>query len=916
MRLAMLLGVCAVLVAGAVHAQDVDLGKALKPAWGDLAKIATRLTAYNQHDDAATASYTCCKVRQEKEIKAATKANIEFLNHYADTSFAPSTLMHYSYVASFRPESYRDQEYGYRLLLENYPDSDFANDAAWMLGSLCMQDHERDRAIKVFELLVRTWPQSVWAPAALHQLTTLYEQAGQPKAALDALNALAYRYPKSEFCPGALYSLACRFERERDWSHAIRACKDLLRDFPYSKMADDAAYKLAHCERDSGDAKAALASYDGFIRDFRGSTLANQAMREANSVLDKLGPKYRKHVRYNPDAFDVAKETAKLFDEDAVQLLNNGRHAAAIAKYREFIDRFPGNDHWDDAWFQIGMAYLKQDQLFQGINTAAGPEDLASYQEDYQASTDTSNPIPATGKLSAVKEAVEAFRVIANKLRGSERQCEALGMIARCYTPYGDIDSEPTGDAAYTHQEIAIHFPFNSTRLPWFADGALPVFSLCKLMDWYVNPANWETAQQIYPELSREYPEVFPTGLEGDKEAFYELMGLYHAKTAFAYMEMNHHIKYAMGVGNLLPDSRYFRSAMLMDRGDFAQAASLLQPLAAQPTNELAAQATYLYAQANAKLGRWEEARKAFSEIVTRHPDSGLKDDAERSWSQYQHAGENPQLLNLTEEMAKVQQTFGIDPVNMDVYVGDRCVVFAPHTRAALMRMYNMPNIWDEAQGILRDWAGLPDNEKLTIVVDHGAEATFGNPFKVPGVQIQDPPNWGLGMTQIAANVLAQAIPKLAGNQDLLAGIGYFVASSLQYDLVTETRDTIGSATAVKLPQQEVVNARNAALKALENYIIAGEDAALNRDAVAGMMYSLLDGQGFSKDRLINREPYRAFFAKLKELPGDTSPKSAFAIAAVTAFGDGIAQQLKDWRLPLPKATKPGEAVVKVGPTQ
>ena len=41
--------------------QEFDIGSTLTSSFRDLALLPTRLTYYNQHEDAALASYTCCK---------------------------------------------------------------------------------------------------------------------------------------------------------------------------------------------------------------------------------------------------------------------------------------------------------------------------------------------------------------------------------------------------------------------------------------------------------------------------------------------------------------------------------------------------------------------------------------------------------------------------------------------------------------------------------------------------------------------------------------------------------------------------------------------------------------------------------------------------------------------------------------
>jgi len=895
--------------------QDFDIGSTLTTSFRDIALLPTRLTYYNQHEDAALASYTCCKKKQEKEIQAALVANAAFLHRFSDTPYADDTYLHYAYVSSFKPEAFRNEEWGYRSLVEIFPDSDLADDAAWRLGNLYQKDYDHEQAIEVFEYLVDKWPDSTWADDALCLLLTEYTRTANEQAALDTLNQLAYDYPKSEFCPRALHMLANKYMEVQDYESAINVSADLIRDFRFSDYADDAQMRIAEALRRMGDLQGALQAYDLLIEEWHGSTLTTRAMGEANTLIRRLQQMRKMPFGepYEPRAWNPAKEAEELWNAEAKHYQNNGMHDKAVEKFMEFIERFPGHDRWDDAWFEIGQTYWRQHMLFDEINQAAGPEDIARVREDYVASTGDTGPVPTDGNLSALEDAMDAYARIANDFHGSSLQCMALGMVARCYTPYGEIDSDKVRpDAAYTYQEIVIHFPFNSARFDFFTDASVPVFSFCKLIKFYANPKNWEYAQQMYPDLSAEYPGIFPQDLEQNRDAFYELMNLYNLKVSFAYYEMSKHIKYALGPRDLLPEAHLFQSAMLMAQGDFARAAELLEPVANMQGHDLVPPALYLYAQANVKLGNWDAAQWAFSKIVDEHANSGLADDARMCWQQYEEAAADPTKHNFSEAAQKVYARYGINPEYMDTYVSDGCVVFCPYTRAPLMRMYNMPNIWDEAQSVMRDWAELKSKGRVTIVVDTGSARDSGNPFKVPGSAIKDPPQWNLGLVQIAANVLAEGVPHLSKSRDLLGGIAEFAAASLQYDLVTETRDAIGSAAAVKLPQEDVIRAREGCLKALADYVIQGEDAKLNGRVVAGMMYSLLDSNGFTKTRLIDREPYRSFFAKLRDIGADTKSGKAFAVGATAAFGENCAQQLKDWRLPLPQ-TASVEGDVKVG---
>jgi hypothetical protein len=273
-----------------------------------------------------------------------------------------------------------------------------------------------------------------------------------------------------------------------------------------------------------------------------------------------------------------------------------------------------------------------------------------------------------------------------------------------------------------------------------------------------------------------------------------------------------------------------------------------------------------------------------------RHED-GLKDDAELCAKG---------VPDCSEYAAQVKAKFGVDAQNMDAYVGDNVVVFAPFTVAAKMREYNIPNIWDRSVKILREWMGSKDTAKTVVLVDPADRTSAGNPIMVPACQINDPPNWALGLRELALNAAQDAVgSRFANNSAILGGLADFGAASLQYELVTETRDAIGSAEAVKLPQEAVINARQAALKSLEDYVRATDTGNVNTQVVSGMMYALLDAKGFSKDRLIDREPYRKFFAALRAMPDGNAGIEAFACALNHCFGDTCGEQFKQWRLPV-----------------
>jgi hypothetical protein len=160
---------------------------------------------------------------------------------------------------------------------------------------------------------------------------------------------------------------------------------------------------------------------------------------------------------------------------------------------------------------------------------------------------------------------------------------------------------------------------------------------------------------------------------------------------------------------------------------------------------------------------------------------------------------------------------------------------------------------------------------------------------------IADPPQWSLGLEQLAGCYVSTATTGKLGSleQTFSQGLARFAAASLQYDLVTETRDAIGSAAAVALPQEEVIRTRERSLKALEEYVREQKSATdVTADVACGMLFTLLDARGFSRSKLVDREPLRDLFASLKREGG-----ADLAGALNTCLGGGCDQLLQQWNL-------------------
>lgn len=867
-----------VLLIGPALAEEqcFNIGQALGRSFSEIALLPTRLTVYNQHDDAARATYTCCKPWQEKEIALALKANAAFLMRYPNSDYADDTYMHNARVNSVKRD-FRAELEAYQALLRNTPDSDLADDAAWGLAQLFIRDQDHGLAIDALNYLISRWPESTWADDAHLALAQQFSQVDDEPGYLATLEALVRRYPKADCCAQGLWMLAEKYREVENYEAAIAACEDLIRRYPYSDYLDDAQFGIAECLRHMGRAREALDAYCALIERLPGSSLSNRAIREANTLARNIsGAPPTAPALYNAEVFDPGRDAQDLWDY-AQHLQNYRAFNDAIGRYREFMDRFPGSDNYDDAMFNIGVCYQQMNILFQDINKASGPEDLYSMQSRYQDATGRQETIPSGRELSAVRDAASAFAMVVNRFVGSPLRDDALYQIAKTYE-----DSELTEDMVYTYLQLVAYLPGSEYEME----------ALYEVLKYFSDPRHYDNAAKMYPTLAAIYDNVFPPGLEKSRTEFLALMSAYFKHVDFGWMEYHHHhIPYRVAVADLLPDAAYNLATLNMARGNFQYAQKQLEFLLKKPTHDLCGPATYLNALAFERRGKLEQARSEYQKVINNFPDSGLADDARLALSNL--GGAIP-----AEAFAAVTSQLDYQVPNTDWYDGTGVVVFAPYLVTVKMRQYNLPNIWEEAQRQLHAWTGTQPEGRLVIAIDPGCRRVDGEPMLLPGCKIGDPPDWSLGFEGMARVHINRVTNNLLAGGPYVDGLARFAAASLQYDLVTETRDAIGSASAVVLPQEDVIRARERALKALEEYVRAGGQA--DADVIAGMLYELLNQYGYSETRLIDRQPLTQFFAALSASKNGNLPAGphAFSYGLASVFGGGCVQQLRSWGLP------------------
>jgi TolA-binding protein len=408
-----------------------------------VAALSSRLTIFNSHDDAARATYTCCRPDQKEEIERALKANEAFLTLNGDSEYADDTLIHNARIYSVSRNFRRELE-SLLALADKYPDSDFTDDALWRASRMYCMDANHATEMQLLRLLIRKYPRSNYADDALAAIAKELRDARDEAGALASLQLLSRAYPVSDHCDRALFELGQKYQSVGNNQGAITTYQTLIRNLPASDLADDALLQIGNCYRAMKMDSAALNAYRQLIVGSPGSELTRDAARESNAIQPGLYDLKRVVIS------DTAKDT---FDR-AMHFLRFRQYADGVAAFKAFLQRFPGNERCDDAVFQIGKCYREMNELMSKINAAQGPEDVFRLTPEWQEAARSKSSAPVGKGIETGTNAVSAFSVLVVRMRGSNLRDDALYEIAKCYE---DVKNDRV--AAQAYQQLIALFP-------------------------------------------------------------------------------------------------------------------------------------------------------------------------------------------------------------------------------------------------------------------------------------------------------------------------------------------------------------------------------------------------------------------------------------------------------------------------
>ena len=247
--------------------------------------------------------------------------------------YAAQSLFHLSRLA--------DAISTYRRLTEEFPDSDLADDAWFMIGWSRLRSDDYPGAIEAYRHLTINYPASDLSPQAQMGIGDALYNSGRFMDAVGAYEDLLRRWPESDQIETAISGIWDSYLREGRIDQAVERTEQFIAENPLSPVSAALLMKRADWLYAAARYEEAAEIYGRISSEFVGVRLASSPLFWEANALAQLGRRQDAIDRFRRVADDDGPLAADALERIGDLEMDLGDYAAALTSYTLYDRRFP-----------------------------------------------------------------------------------------------------------------------------------------------------------------------------------------------------------------------------------------------------------------------------------------------------------------------------------------------------------------------------------------------------------------------------------------------------------------------------------------------------------------------------------------------------------------------------------------------
>lgn len=302
----------------------------------------------------------------EQEIYGIAKDRFKaFLQEYPHSENADDARFLMGECA-LRLEGYDEAIRNYKQLEVDYPDSPLRLDAVFGVATAWFRQGKYEEAIKAFEEVIKDSHDDQVISQSLYLIGESYDNLGLYQKAGEYYNRVLTKYPQSRKAKDALYARGWSLYRLKKYQAAYDVFTRFIKTYSNHYAVVEASYRAAESLFNLRDWANAQTAYQKFLGTYGKDEKHQQSVINARF---RLGECY-----FQQQLMEEAKETFQLLLQKygtspivaeaqywiAEILLEGEKYPEAIYEYGKIVNLHPKSDVVDDAQFGIATAYFRQ----------------------------------------------------------------------------------------------------------------------------------------------------------------------------------------------------------------------------------------------------------------------------------------------------------------------------------------------------------------------------------------------------------------------------------------------------------------------------------------------------------------------------------------------------------------------------
>ncbi|OGR88812.1 MAG: hypothetical protein A3A86_07575 [Elusimicrobia bacterium RIFCSPLOWO2_01_FULL_60_11] len=252
----------------------------------------------------------------------------------------------------------------YKRILDDFKDSRFAEQAAFLIGDAFLQSENHNGAIQEFRKFFKAYPQSPLKEAALYRIAAAHFLKGDYPASRESFNLFLNAYPTGEYASLARYMVAESYRLSDQLKEASFAYGQVMSLLPNAPITANAKFKLAWVTYLQKNDSSAADLFQKFIDWHPFHAWVPHAYFLMGNCYNTMS-KYEQAANDYQQAFDKSPKTE--LGEAAMALLNRVRYnqgsfGQLTSGYTYILKSLPPSESKWRAYSQLflGDAYYRQ----------------------------------------------------------------------------------------------------------------------------------------------------------------------------------------------------------------------------------------------------------------------------------------------------------------------------------------------------------------------------------------------------------------------------------------------------------------------------------------------------------------------------------------------------------------------------